>query len=106
VSLLRDSSREAAPSALTNHIDGFSSGVFSPTRRQPFFPSAASARGWYEQRLQRFRWHQLQSRPPIARGGDSKVRIYKANSVLNDAPKAPVKFNAFGPDFSGGAVVG
>ena len=40
------------------------------------------------------------------RGGDSKVRIYKGNSVLNDAPKAPIKFNAFGPAFSGGVFVG
>ena len=40
------------------------------------------------------------------RGGDSKVRIYKGNSVLNDNPKAPIKFNAFGPGFSGGVFVG
>jgi hypothetical protein len=40
------------------------------------------------------------------RGGDSKVRIYKGNSVLNDAPKAPIKFDAFGPEFSGGVFVG
>jgi len=40
------------------------------------------------------------------RGGDSKVRIFKGNSVLNDAPKAPIKFDAFGPEFSGGVFVG
>jgi hypothetical protein len=61
----------------------------------------AGRRSRYQQRR-----HSPTSSPHKGAAVIPKCASTKATACLNDAPKAPIKFNAFGPEFSGGVFVG